>query len=80
MTQAPGHTDLMVSPEEIDAFLAENPPGLTDAEFRADNPLPWTMGDGCILDANGRDVPMYAPAMLRFVLANWPGQSPENDA
>jgi hypothetical protein len=26
MTEAPGHTDLMISPEALDAFLAENPP------------------------------------------------------
>lgn len=40
-----------------------------DPVFLANYPLPWTMGNGVLLDAEGRDVPMYAEEMLFFVLA-----------
>jgi hypothetical protein len=42
--EAPGHTDLMVTPESIDAWLVENPPpedeviGLTDAKTCVNHP------------------------------------------
>ncbi len=46
-----------------------------------EHPLPWRMGDGCLLDAVGRDVPMYAEAVLRAVLALSlpPGTTPRGD-
>lgn len=55
----PGDTPVPQTTDEAAHFTGD---------FLADNPRPWTMGDGCILDANGRDVPMYADEMLRFVL------------
>ena len=35
-TTAPGHTDLMVSPESIDAFLEANPPPADVAQTEVD--------------------------------------------